>query len=284
MANKQLLMIKINSDYIRKKMAYKKISMRKLSKLCGMSDRRMRELFNKGEMSPATVARICNVLGMTADSAILGNTVWMRIGVTVPVTDEELADLLEESRNNSTSETSSGTSFEDINMSEKRSVEFLKRAVADGETYIPGCCLDKYKHFYEETPYYQQITVSGWIARYDTPGINGERFTPGCFDESDGQTIPVYFDLSDRLYGPDKVIGFATLHTRSEGLYTEATIKEGKIKRRPKSFGFYAHHVHRSCEKINKAKIVAISILSYKLDTSWIEEFKIRSKENEQGV
>lgn len=279
MANKQLLMIKINSDYIRKKMAYKKISIRKLSKLCGMSDRRMRELFNKGEMSPATVAQICNVLGMTADSAILGNTVWMRIGVTVPVTDEELADLLEESRNNSTS----GTSFEDIDMFEKRSVEFLKRAVADGETYIPGCCLDKYKHFYEEM-HNQQITVSGWIARYDTPGINGERFTPGCFDESDGQTIPVFFDLSDRLDGPDKVIGFATLHTRPEGLYTEAIIKEGKMKHRPKSFGFYAYHVNRSCEKINKAKIVAISIQSYELDTSWIEEFKIRSKENEQGV
>lgn len=281
MANKQLLMIKINSDYIRKKMAYKKISMRKLSKLCGMSGRRMRELFNKGEMSPATVAQICNALGMTANSAILGNTVWMRIGVTVPVTDEELADMLEESRSNSAS--GSGTLFEDIDMNEKRSVEFLKRAVADGETYIPGCCLDKYEHFYEET-HDRQITVSGWIARYDMPGINGEQFIPGCFDESDGQTIPVFLDLSDRLDGPDKVIGSATLHTRPEGLYTEATIKEGKMKHRPKSFGFYAHHVNRSCEKIYKAKIVAISTLSYELGTSWIEEFKIRSKENEQGV
>lgn len=146
MVNKQLLMIKINSDYIRKKMAYKKISMRKLSKLCGMSDRRMRELFDKGEMSPTTVAQICNALGMIASDAILGNTVWMRIGVTVPVTDEELADILEESRKNS----AFGTSFEDIDMNEKRSAEFLKRAVADGETYIPGCCLDKYEHFYEE--------------------------------------------------------------------------------------------------------------------------------------
>lgn len=281
MANKQLLTIKINSDDIRKKMAYKKISMRKLSKLCGMSDRRMRELFNKGEMSPATVAQICDALGMTADSAILGNTVWMRIGVTVPVTDEELADLLEESRNNSTS--GSGTSFEDINMYEKRSVEFLKRAVADGETYIPGCCLDRYKRFYEDM-HNQQITVSGWIARYDTPGVNGERFTPGCFDESDGQTIPVFFDLYDRLDGPDKVIGYATLHTLPEGLYTEATIKGEKMKYRPKSFGFYARHVNRSCEKINKAKIVAISIQSWELDTSWIEEFKIRSKENEHRV
>lgn len=244
MANKQLLMIKINSDYIRKKMVYRKISMRKLSRLCGMSDRRMRELLDKGEMSPATVAKICDALEIMATDAILGNTVWMRIGVTVPVTDEELADLLEESRKNS----ASGTSFEDIDMNEKRSVEFLKRAVADGETYIPGCCFDKYERFYEEM-HNQQITVSGWIARYDTPGINGECFIPGCFDESDGQTVPVYFDLSDRLDGPDKVIGFATLHTRPEGLYTEATIKEGKMKHRPKSFGFYAHHVHRSCEK-----------------------------------
>lgn len=276
MANKKLLMIKINSDGIRKKMAYEKISMRKLSKLCGMSDRRMRELFDKGEMPPATVAQICDVLGMMASDAILGNTVWMRIGVTVPVTDEELADMLEESRKNS----ASGTSFEDIDMDEKRSAEFLKRAVADGETYIPGCCLYKYKHFYEEM-HNQQITVSGWIARYDVPGINGEQFTQGCFDESDGQTIPVFLDLSDRLDGPDKVIGFATLHTRPEGLYTEATIKEGKMKYRPKSFGFYAHHVNRSCEKINKAKIVAICILPHELGTSWIEEFKIRRKENE---
>ena len=272
-------MIKINSDDIRKKMTYKKISMRKLSELCGMSDRRMRELFDKGEMSPATVAQICNALGMTANSAIRGNTVWMRIGVTVPVTDEELADMLEESRSNSTF----GTSFEDINMDEKRSAEFLKRAVADGETYIPGCCLDKYEHFYEET-HDQQITVSGWIARYDTSGINGEQFTPGCFDESDGQTVPVFLDLSDRLDGPDKVIGFATLHTRPEGLYTEATIKEGKMKYRPKSFGFYAHHVKKKKKKINKAKIVAICILSHELGTSWIEEFKMRRKENEQGV
>ena len=275
MANKQLSMIKINSDWIQKKMAHEKISMRKLSKLCGMSDRRMRELFDKGEMAPATVAQICNALEMMASDAILGNTVWMRIGVTVPVTDEALADLLEESRKNS----ASGTSFEEIDMDEKRSVEFLKRAVADGETYIPGCCFDKYEHFYEEM-HNQQITVSGWIARYDKPGINGEQFIPGCFDESDGQTIPVYFDLSDRLDGPDKAIGFATLHTRPEGLYTEATIKEGKMKHRPKSFGFYANHVRRSCEKINKAKVVAISTLSYELGTSWIEEFKIRRKEN----
>lgn len=133
-------MIKINLDGIRKEMAYKKISMRKLSELCGMSDRRMRELFDKGEMAPATVAQICNALGMTAKSVILGNTIWMRIGVTVPVTDEELADMLEESRKNS----ASGTSFEDISMDEKRSAEFLKRAVADGETYIPGDCCNFY--------------------------------------------------------------------------------------------------------------------------------------------
>lgn len=83
-----------------------------------------------------------------------GKKIWMRLGVTVPVTDDELFAIMEEAHR-SVSDRFAGCppradSMDDYDMSEEEAEEFLKRAVADGESYIPEVC------FYEHVEWWKK--------------------------------------------------------------------------------------------------------------------------------
>lgn len=146
MANKEILTIDVNSKNIRAAIKKNGSSIRSLAKAIGFDDSTLRYWLHDGRMAPNLVWKICGELHLCPKDVIQGNTLWMRIGVTVPVTDEELDWLLQESREGSYS----GTSFEDVDLDGSVAGDFLQRAVADGETYIPGCCFDEYEELFNK--------------------------------------------------------------------------------------------------------------------------------------
>lgn len=122
-------------------MKEKKIGERPLSKKLGIGRGTLRKYFEIGQMPPYLAWETGKILDLSMNDVVSGNTVWMRLGVTVPVTDEELAYLLRESIDNSYTK----HSFDDVDLEEDVAEMFLRRAVADGESYIPGCCFDKFE-------------------------------------------------------------------------------------------------------------------------------------------
>lgn len=81
--------------------------------------------------------------------------IWMRIGVTVPVTDDELFDIMEKNHQEYMSSFPPGRcgradGMDDYDMNDQEAQKFLERATADGESYIPDCCFDPYLEWWEK--------------------------------------------------------------------------------------------------------------------------------------
>lgn len=135
-------MIGIKVDHIREIMHDHKIGERALAEAMEISRGSLRGYFKTKQMPPFLVWRMGRILEAIPSSLVSGNTVWMRIGVSVPITNEELFRLLEESK--IPSQSGRGYWFDDVDLDEDTAAEFLRRAVADGESYIPGCSFDKF--------------------------------------------------------------------------------------------------------------------------------------------
>ena len=147
MANKELTMIEIRPEVILEGMKEKAVSFRELAKKIDcISDRQLRTRIKQGKMPPYLVSKICHALFLCPSDVIAGKTIWIRLGVTVPVDDDTLKMLMGWARENS----ASGTSFEDVDFSDYIGEEMLRRAVADGESYIPGCCFDEHEKWWED--------------------------------------------------------------------------------------------------------------------------------------
>jgi lambda repressor-like predicted transcriptional regulator len=139
MANKELVKIPINSNQILERMKELNVSLKALSKRIGISDRQLRTYINEQSCPSYLVNKICNALPIAPCCAISGKTIWMRLGVTVPVTDEEYKELIEGVDE---------TYVDDIEISDDLASIFLSRAIADGDSYIPEYCVSSYLNNY----------------------------------------------------------------------------------------------------------------------------------------
>lgn len=79
-----------------------------------------------------------------------GKKIWMRLGVTVPVTDDELFAIMAVAHLSCFERTGQTDRMDDYEMSEDEAEEFLKRAVADGESYIPEVCFDEHIEWWKK--------------------------------------------------------------------------------------------------------------------------------------
>lgn len=76
-----------------------------------------------------------------------GKRIWMRLGVTVPLTEDELFEIMEENHLEcveALGKYAREDKMYDYDLSEEQAAKFLKRAVADGESYIPEVCFDEH--------------------------------------------------------------------------------------------------------------------------------------------
>ena len=72
-----------------------------------------------------------------------GKKIWIRLGVTVPVTEDELFNIMEEAHQ-SVSSPFTWFTPRSYDLTEEESAKFLKRAVAGGDNYIPNACFDEH--------------------------------------------------------------------------------------------------------------------------------------------
>ena len=70
--------------------------------------------------------------------------------MTVPVTDDELFAIMEEAHRSRFERIGQTGRMDDYDMSEAEAEEFLKRAVADGDSYIPGVCFDEHIEWWKK--------------------------------------------------------------------------------------------------------------------------------------
>jgi len=80
--------------------------------------------------------------------------IWMRLGVTVSLTEDELFEIMEEVHRSYNDRMdlhpSRADGMDDYDLTEKEAAEFLKRAVADGESYIPEVCFDEHIEWWKK--------------------------------------------------------------------------------------------------------------------------------------
>ena len=83
-------------------------------------------------------------------------TVWMRLGVRVMVTEDELYDMMTRNHDDLAQSYFQNRRtrirddlMDDYDMSEGEAAKFLSRAVADGESYIPDCCFDEHLEWWQ---------------------------------------------------------------------------------------------------------------------------------------
>lgn len=129
MANREIPKIAINSERILEEMKSRGVSFITLHKILGISDWAIGKYVKDGKAPPHVVKQLSDALGIAPHAIIAGKTIWMRLGVTVPVTDQEMDEIIHEGY------------YNDVYIDEVDAMNYLRRAVADGESYIPQECI-----------------------------------------------------------------------------------------------------------------------------------------------
>lgn len=129
MANKFIPKIDIYSGVVLNAMKREGVSFRKLGQLLGYKDggdRMLREYVYTGKCPAYVLSQICDALHICPSDVMVGKTVWMRIGVTVQLDKQDYDWIV-----------SKGRAGYDIDIPDCLAREYLKRAVPDGDSYIP---------------------------------------------------------------------------------------------------------------------------------------------------
>ena len=152
--------VSIDSDQIRKEIKAAGYSIRSLAPEIGVDRRTIMNALKAGEMQLYLLKLIDDKIH------IREKTVWMRLGVSVPVTEDELFDMMEQTYMKAQElfeneekvikglkcaqalpedalaklKEMVRIDYIDYILTESEAAYFLKRAVVDGDSYIPGCC------------------------------------------------------------------------------------------------------------------------------------------------
>ena len=139
--------VKIDSEALKKSIKEAGYSLRSLAPEIGVDRRTIMLWLKKGEM-PEYLLKVIDDKVRPKDK-----TIWMRLGVMVKVTDDELFDMMEQAHMYRVEVDGFPTQHEsmaDYDLSEGEAECFLRRAIAEGESYIPECCFDGYINWYLE--------------------------------------------------------------------------------------------------------------------------------------
>lgn len=144
MANKPIAKVPVLGKALEQDIKDHNLSIREVAKQIGyIRARQIRYYIKRNEMPEKLLDDIQQIIEPRT------KTIWMRIGVSVPVTDNELLYLMKVSRQYA-EDYGSVEKFKDVDISEYAATQFMKRAKADGESYIPSVCFDAYEDWYNE--------------------------------------------------------------------------------------------------------------------------------------
>lgn len=116
-------------------------SIRGLARETGFGEKTIRNYLNRHEMPAYMWRRIFPIVIKHVKTKLI----WARIGVSIPVTDDEFYKLCERGLRDH------GILNRDVNLScDSKIEERIEYGFIDGDSYIPGCCLEKYRKWFEK--------------------------------------------------------------------------------------------------------------------------------------
>ena len=141
------------------------------------------------------------------------------------------------------------------------------------------------------------VTVGGWLVKYDAPGYRELRFSPGCFHESDRTIVPLVDATRTGMrfcVTRDEIIGCAEIQEKEEGVWCECCIRDtdqtkGYLRKirffPPRSFTFCANRIEqkptRTGNKIVRGVIKTVGLDVTEVPTSVVERITIEKDKEE---
>lgn len=112
------------------------------------------------------------------------------------------------------------------------------------------------------------VTITGYLAKYSETGFRGTQFKPGCFDECDGEKIPIVSRFNEM-----QNVGYGILKVVEDGLKIEGEIDETEIEKipYPVSFAFKGHHLIKVGDIVESVRVYCCSLTNIPTATSFIE-------------
>ena len=115
-------------------------SIRGLARETGFGEKTIRFYLNRHEMPAYMWRRIFPLV----KKHVKAKMIWARIGFSIPVMDDELYKLCEQGLNQ-------GFGNFDVNLSSESGIENrIEYGFVDGDSYIPGYCLEVYREWFEK--------------------------------------------------------------------------------------------------------------------------------------
>lgn len=115
-------------------------SIRGLARETGFGEKTIRDYLSRHEMPAYMWRRIFPLVMKHVEAKMI----WVRIGFSIPVTDDELYELCERGLSN-------GFGYFDVYLSSESGIENrIKYGFIDGDSYIPGCCFEAYREWFEK--------------------------------------------------------------------------------------------------------------------------------------
>lgn len=140
MANKEIPKIPFMGSAFLQDLQKHNLSIRELSKRLGyLSDRQLRHYIKHNEIPEKVLDDIQQILEPRT------KVIWMRVGMSIPVSDSELLYIMKVSE-----EYSKEAGRSDVDINELTATNLAKRGKVEGDCYIPGDCLEMYKDWYEQ--------------------------------------------------------------------------------------------------------------------------------------
>lgn len=115
-------------------------SIRGLARETGFGEKTIRDYLKRHEMPAYMWRRIFPLVMKHVEAKMI----WVRIGFSIPVTDDELYELCKRGLDHRLWNCN-------VNLSSESGIEKrIEYGFVDGDSYIPGCCLEKYREWFEK--------------------------------------------------------------------------------------------------------------------------------------
>lgn len=146
-------LINIDSEKLVSEMNEAGYSIRKMSKEIEVDRKTIMKYLKLGQMPAYIFGKIMETVKNSSSKVRVYRFVWMRLGVQVPVTEDELLYIMNRAHRDhveNLEEWARADGMNDYDLSENEAEVFLKRAMIDGESYIPEVCFDEHLEWWKE--------------------------------------------------------------------------------------------------------------------------------------
>ena len=143
-------LINIDSEKLVSEMQEAGYSIRKIAKEIEVDRKTIMKYLKLGQMPSYIFKKVIEAVKANPKRKTF-RFIWMRLGVTVPVTEDELLYIMDRAHQDQVENMgiwAKADGMDEYDLSENEAKAFLKRAVIDGESYIPDTSFDEHKDWW----------------------------------------------------------------------------------------------------------------------------------------